>query len=215
MPRIQCPGCKAALRIDGSKRGRAVRCPKCDHRFKVPAPADDDEPEELEVVEKPKKRLRSYGLRDEPDAPRPMPRYDRDDEEDEDRPRIRRRRRGHGPQAVGLMGFLTAQWNLDKIVVVLSAGFWLLFTGLSLVFPLFLIGLFGIGLLMLLAARIWAIVAAFSEDSGAGCLTIVFPWYGLLGIEDRRPLFLFGVGLGYILTGIGIAAVLGAFGRFQ
>src|SRR5438552_1744494 len=113
MPRIRCPGCKGVLRIDESILGRAVRCPKCQRRFTAPSAEEDDEPVEMEVVERPKKPA-AYGLSDEPDAPRPMPRYDRDDEEDEDRrPIRRRRRRGHGPQATGLMGFLTAEWNLD------------------------------------------------------------------------------------------------------
>ena len=220
MLKIKCPGCEAGLRVDESKRGRTVRCPKCEHRFTVPAPPppeDEEEEVELLVVEKPKpkKKRKSYGLKDEPEAPRPMPRYDRDDEEDEDRPRIRRKRRGK--TAVGFAGFLTAEWNLDKIVVVLVAGFWLIFTGLSLVpviFFLGLLGLFGFGSLMLAAARIWCIAAAFSEDSTTGCLTLFFPWYGMFNIEDRRPLFLFGMGFLYFLTGIGILFMYNAMGRF-
>jgi predicted Zn finger-like uncharacterized protein len=219
MLKLRCPGCEAALRIDEAKRGRPVRCPKCDHRFTVPAPPpaeEDEETEELLVVERPKKKKpKSYGLKDEPTAPRPMPRYDRGNREDPERPRIRKKGRSKG-QATGFIGFLTADWNLDKIVVVLAVGLWLTFTGVSLVpfvFGFGLLGLFGVGLLMLSAGRIWAIIAAFSEDAGTGCLTLAFPWYGLFSIEDRRPLFLTGVGILYIVTGVGMAFLNEGMGR--
>jgi predicted Zn finger-like uncharacterized protein len=217
MPRIRCPGCQVGLRIDDSKLGLAVRCPKCQHRFTLPPPeeAEHEEPVESHIVEKPKKpKPKSYELSDQEDAPRPTPRRRRrDEEQDESRPRIRKKRRAK--QLVGLAGFLGAEWNLDKIVVVCSAGFWLLFAVLSLIHPMFVVGLFGIGFLMVIVARIWAIVAAFSEDVGAGCLTIFFPWYGLFGIEDRRPLFLVAVGLGYVLTGVGELVLANAMGRLN
>jgi len=215
MLRINCPECDTGLRVDDSKRGRLVRCPKCERKFTVPAPPvleDEEEPEELLVVERPK-QPKSYGLRDEEDAPRPMPRYNRRSEEDPDRPRIRKRGGGKR-QATGFVGFLQADWNLDKIVVVISAGLWLMLTGLSIVFLPFVLGLFAFGFLMTGIGRIWAIAAAFGEDAGTGFLTILFPWYGLFGIEDRRPLFLTGVGVLYIATGIGIVAVFNAAGRF-
>lgn len=248
MLRIQCPDCEAGLRIDESKRGRPVRCPKCQHRFTVPAPPpvledEDDEEVELLVVEKPKKkrpnpvppplpeddveevdlhvverpsekRPKAYDLGDDEEEPpkRRRPRYDPRDREDPDRPRIRRRGRGKR-QATGFVGFLQAEWNLDKIVVVLAVGLWLLFTGLAIVFLPFVLGLFAFGFLMTGIGRIWAIAAAFSEDATTGFLTLMFPWYGLFGIEDRRPIFLTCVGVLYILTGIGIVAVYNVTGR--
>src|SRR5881398_2616101 len=107
MPRMRCPGCKRILRIDDSKRGDTVACPKCGRRFGVPRFAEDDEP-----LDEPT----PYHVRNEPDAPRPVPLPSGrdDDEEDEDRPPIRRRRRRRADSR--LPDFL-AQWNLDKILL--------------------------------------------------------------------------------------------------
>jgi predicted Zn finger-like uncharacterized protein len=279
MPRINCPGCEAALRVDESKRGQAVRCPKCQHRFTVPPAeevAEDDEEVELRVVERPKERP-AYELKDKPAAPRrappparreeedeeespprarrrgpppippPVPEDEeedeerqriqerprrrrdeedddedrprarrpirRDEEDDEDRPRPIRRRRKKRRRDSGLPDVLS-QWNFDKILFVAVIGVGLLLVGLTLVFPPFVIGLFGMGFLMLSVGRIWAIVAAFGEDSTTGCLTIMFPWYGLLNLEDRRPIFLVGMGILYIVAGIAILTILNASGRF-
>src|SRR5450755_299228 len=120
MPRMRCPGCERMLRIDESKRGAVVGCPKCQKRFAVPRLAEDDEP-----LDEPA----PYVMKDEPLAPRPMPRMREEDEENEDRPVIRRKRRR---RSSGLPDFLE-QWNLDKVLLVGSVGVWLVLLGLAFI----------------------------------------------------------------------------------
>lgn len=203
MPRMRCPSCKRILRIDESMRGDIIGCPKCARRFAVPRFAEDDEP-----LDEPA----PYAVKDEPLPPRPVPRPRADDDEgdegDEDRPVIRRRqRRREAP--TGLPDFL-AQWNLDKVLLVGSVGVWFVLLGLALVEKGFAIGLFAGGVLLLFAARVWASAAAFNEGAGSGCLIMLSPWYflaNLFNLEDRRPLFLFGVGIVYLLTGLALLTI--------
>ena len=65
---------------------------------------------------------------------------------------------------------------------------------------------------MLTVSHVWAIVAAFGEGSESGCLTVVFPWYGLFGLEDKRPVFLFAVGIIYLLLGAGVLTIVSTAG---
>jgi hypothetical protein len=200
MPRMRCPGCKRILRIDESSRGDVIGCPKCARRFAVPRFAEDDEP-----LDEPA----PYVVKDEPAPPRPsVPKLRDDDEGDEDRPVIRRRRRRR-EAPTGLPDFL-AQWNLDKVLLVGSVGLWFVLLGLALVERGFAIGLFAGGLLLLFAARIWATAAAVNEGVGSGCFIMISPWFflaSLFNLEDRRPLFLFGVGILYLLTGLALLSI--------
>ena len=204
MPRMRCPGCKRILRIDESSRGDVVACPKCRRRFAVPRFAEDDEPLEEQPAQ--------YTIKEEPvTRPKLPPLLREEDDEDDNRPVLRRRRRR---AESGLPDFL-GEWNFDKALLVGAVGVWFVLCGLALVHPGFLFGLIGGGILMLLVARIWSITVAFGEDSGTGCATLLFPWYGLFGLEDKRPLFLFAVGILYIATGVGVMALLQAVGRLN
>jgi hypothetical protein len=203
MPRMRCPGCQRVLRVDESKRGDVIGCPKCRERFAVPRFAEDDEPVDEQPAE--------YALKNEPDAPRPKP-PPLEEEDEDDRPRYRRRgKRRRAASDSGLPDFLT-EWNLDKMLLVGSIGVGLVLFGAALVAPPLLFGLFGAACVMLTVSRVWAIVAAFGESSESGCLTVVFPWYGLFGLEDKRPVFLFAVGIIYLLLGAGVLTILSAAG---
>ena len=71
------------------------------------------------------------------------------------------------------------------------------------------IGLFAAGFVLVLLAHVWASLAA-SEEGGSGCLMLLSPWYYLMTLfelEDRRPLFLFGVGIVYLLTGLALLSI--------
>ena len=73
----------------------------------------------------------------------------------------------------------------------------------------FSIGLFAAGFVLMLMARVWASFAA-SEEGGSGCLILLSPYYflfNLFNLEDRRPLFLFGVGIVYMLTGLALLSI--------
>lgn len=204
MPRMRCPGCKRILRVDESKRGGVIGCPKCRERFAVPRFAEDDEPVDEQPAE--------YTLKNEPDAPRPKPPPLEEEDDEDDRPRYRRRgRRRRAASDSGLPEFLT-EWNLDKMLLVGSIGVGLVLFGAALVLPPLLFGLIGAAIVMMTVSRVWAIVAAFGEDTGTGCLTVVFPWYGLFGLEDKRPVFLFAVGIIYLLLAGAVLAILNATG---
>src|SRR5579885_3186823 len=80
--RVTCPECDASNTVDEEKRGKKVRCRKCDALIPVPkgkpAPQDDDE---LEIVEEAPVKKKAA-------APAAKKRRDDDyDDEDDDRPR--------------------------------------------------------------------------------------------------------------------------------
>src|ERR1019366_2431293 len=52
--RINCPSCKVVNTIDEAKRGKKVRCRKCEKPISVPAADDEDEPEEERPAKKKK-----------------------------------------------------------------------------------------------------------------------------------------------------------------
>jgi hypothetical protein len=92
-------------------------------------------------------------------------------------------------------------------LLVGSVGVWLVLLGLALVHPGFAIGLLVGGVALVVIARIWATVAATSEGLGPGCLMMASPYYflfNMFNLEDRRPLFLFAVGILYLLTALAV-----------
>src|SRR5262249_55013275 len=117
----------------------------------------------------------------------------------------RRRRRGRS---------FFSEWGGGKILLTVAAGVWLMLLGLSVPFPPFAFLLILLGFLMVIAARIWIIVAAFSEDAGMGCLVIALPWYGLWSLEDQRPLLLVGAGLLVIVSAVAVLFVDHLLGIF-
>jgi hypothetical protein len=204
--RIRCQACQKALRVDDAHRGKTAKCPNCGQRFVIPEAHEDEANENV---------VSSYTMHEErtPPAPPPRPairprvrRVDDDDDDDDDRPRKRRRRRRRRRDS------FFAEWDVGKILLIAGAGVWLLLVGLSFLVHEFALVLLGLGFLLIIAARIWMIVAAFSEDAGMGCLVIALPWYGLWSLEDRRPLMLLGVGFLFLLSGIGVAVVCSALG---
>ncbi len=197
MPRMRCPGCQRILQVEESSRGDTVRCPLCRRLFGVARRPEDDEPLDAAAP---------YQLKNEPDAPRPVP---PPGEEDDDRPPIRRSRKRRRRKGEADLPDFLAQWNLDKILLVGSVGLWFVLLGLALMQNGFSIGLFAAGLVLVLLARVWASLAA-SEEGGSGCLMLLSPWYYLITLfelEDRRPLFLFGVGIVYLLTGLALLSI--------
>jgi phage FluMu protein Com len=202
--RIRCQACQKMLRIADAHRGKTAKCPNCAQRFVVPE-ADEDEANE-DVVG-------TYTTREERSAPTPPPPVLRprvryvDDDEDDDRPRRRRRRRRRGGG-----GSFFADWGVGKVLLTVAAGVWLMLIGLSFLQPAFAVILIGLGFLMVIAARIWMVVAAFSEDAGLGCLAIALPWYGLWAVEDRRPLILLAVGILFILSAVVVMVALHGLG---
>jgi hypothetical protein len=186
-----------------------VKCPNCEQKFVVPL--EEQEQDDPGVVG-------SYAVTEAPPAARPGPppipprrriRYeddDRDDDVERPRPRrrVRRRRRQEPSEWFG-------GWGWEKIALMVLAGVWLASVGVAFIVPPVALLIFAGGFVLLLCGRIWAIVAAFSEDSSTGCTVLLFPWYGLLNLEDRRPLLVMGVGVLFVLSGLGVAVVTGAF----
>ena len=84
MIRIPCPGCDKTLRIPDAMAGRAVACPQCKHKFRVP---EFDEP--MESHEDADERI-STAPPTRPGKPRkPLP---PEEEDDEPLPKIKRSR---------------------------------------------------------------------------------------------------------------------------
>ncbi len=93
---VQCPGCKARLRLKAVAKGKThVGCPKCGAR--VPLAPPEEEEEEIPTVE---------AAEEEEEEEEPVParrgrgRRDEDDEEDEEeRPRRKKKRKKQGAVA--------------------------------------------------------------------------------------------------------------------
>jgi predicted Zn finger-like uncharacterized protein len=102
---MQCPSCDTQLRVGEDKRGKQIRCPKCQEVFRVPAgPApgkkrrldDEDDEAEARFADRPVRPPRSRDDDDEEEIPRRARRSrrdadDRGDDDYEDEPRPRRR----------------------------------------------------------------------------------------------------------------------------
>lgn len=53
MPKMTCPACQKSLNVPDGAAGRSARCPKCEHRFRLPTPPAPDEPDELAALDLP------------------------------------------------------------------------------------------------------------------------------------------------------------------
>jgi DNA-directed RNA polymerase subunit M/transcription elongation factor TFIIS len=200
MPRMRCPGCRRILKIDEANRGNVVACPMCARRFAVPRSAKDDEPVEEQPAH--------YGVLEDttPRGPIPLPLGEDEEEKDEGRPVYRRRNRKRREQMATFM----EDYHVGKVLLLGSAGVWLVLLGLALIHPIFAIGLFVGGFVLVTAARIWSMVVAFNEEDVFGCLMLLSPYYflfSLFNLEDRSPLILAGIGFLYLLTGLAVLSV--------
>ena len=75
--RINCPSCKTPNTVDDDKRGRKVRCRKCQEPIAVPA-AKKKDPDETAVQEKTKLKAKAAVARSKAD--------DDDDDDEDERP---------------------------------------------------------------------------------------------------------------------------------
>src|ERR1700738_2311585 len=93
--RIICPSCQAPNTIDDDKRGRKVRCRKCDEPISVSAAKEEREEEEA-VQEDRKVKVRTANARKHTD--------DDDERDEDDRPSRKKKAAQKGFPTVLLVG---------------------------------------------------------------------------------------------------------------
>jgi acetyl esterase/lipase len=227
MIRFRCPKCDKRLGVKESQAGTIGACPECKHKFRIPGvPAEDEftnspprksapKEEDERPAPAPRKRRR---VDDEDrfspeDDERPSPplrkrrRVDDDedrssDDDEAERKPARKRKKKRRKKASGLPawldGFAIALVGL-RLVGLLTSGIALIWPAASLL-PL------GLGGLVAMVGGLWFVVVAFQEDTVAGFLCLIVPFYSLYYLvthfdDEKRPFFLQLVGTILVMMG--------------
>jgi hypothetical protein len=223
MIRIRCPKCEALLRIDSSRLGTIVDCPRCHFRFQIapapaspapsssatrasnPSPRGNDETDGSTAIRE--RRNPSAIRKGEVRGPETLRRErfseDRDEVDDEDEELERRRRRKKKKKKRRRSGgFAIDNFNMLLLAV---AGVWLVFLLLAFVAPAFALVLNFVGSLVMLASVIWFLIVAFQDSATAGICSFLCGIYLIFFLithweEEKRPFFAWLIGLGMALS---------------
>lgn len=128
---------------------------------------DEKEEEEWAELEE-KKRRKREGL----------PLHDDDeDDDDEDRPRKKRKKRKKAEASSGMSNALILLGSLGAVIVIMAV--------LAIIFPVMGIIMFWGGIILLVIARVWILIIAFTEDFLQGILVLWIPLYELFYMITR------------------------------